>query len=85
MLTYWGFTSRKLGDVEAAMAWYDAALAANPDNLLARAYRGMAYVEMGDLTLARAELEDIWERGGAGGWPEAALAQAIATGVGVSY
>lgn len=84
-LTVLGFAHRKAGRVDLGMDLYARALAQNPDNLLVRAYRGMAYVEMAELALARAELAEIEARGGAGTWPALALAQAIRTGVGIAY
>ena len=83
--TYLGFVTRKGGDYEGALVHYAAALASDPSNTLALSYRGMAHVEAGRLDLARADLAAIWEAGGAGGWPEAALAEAIAKGVGIDY
>ena len=85
VLTYYGFVTRKLGDTDGGMAYYRAALDADPGLSLARAYMGMAFVEMGRTDLARAELVEIRMRDGRGGWPEVALAQAIATGLGTSY
>ncbi|MCX7888164.1 MAG: tetratricopeptide repeat protein [Rhodobacteraceae bacterium] len=85
VMTYRGFLNRKAGDIETGMMWYARALEVNPDNLLARSYRGQAFVEQGRLDLARLELAEIVARGGTGGWPERALRQAIATGQTVSY
>ncbi|MCY1125443.1 hypothetical protein OU426_01125 [Frigidibacter sp. RF13] len=85
VLTYLGFASRKAGHVEEGMGFYQAALAQNPDNLIARSYMGQAYVEMNEMELASLELDEIVARGGAGGWPERSLRQAIATGVTYSY
>ena len=81
VLTYWGFTHRKMGHAELGMAFYEKALSANPDNYLARSYKGQAHVEAGDLVLARSELVQIRKRGGAGTWAEQSLASAIETGV----
>ncbi|MEP2530971.1 tetratricopeptide repeat protein [Shimia sp.] len=81
VLTYWGFTHRNMGDLASGMSFYEKALNANPDNLLARSYKGQAHIEAGDLVLARAELLEIRERGGEGTWPEVSLATAIRTGV----
>ena len=80
VLTYWGFTHRRLGRMETALDYYDRALSKNPDNLLARSYLGLAHVEAGRIADARGQLREIRARGGAGSWPETALAQAIATG-----
>ena len=85
VLTYRGFIARKSGDFAAAEAFYAAALAQNPDNLLARSYRGQGLAEIGDLVAARAELTEIRKRDGRGTWPELALRLAIENGRGFSY
>lgn len=85
VLTYRGFVTRKLGDVEAGMAFYRAALEANPDNILARSYMGQALVEQGDTAAARVQLTEIRARGGEGSWAEAALFSAIVRGTGYTY
>ena len=77
VLAYKGFLSRKAGDFETAMTYYDAALTQNPDNLLARSYMGMAMAERGELELAQVQLQEIRARGGSGGWPEQALLAVI--------
>jgi tetratricopeptide (TPR) repeat protein len=64
VLTYMGFATRKLGDVEAALPLYGAALALNPDYSVARAYRGEAYLTKGEPEKARAELGEIERRCG---------------------
>lgn len=81
VLTYKGFLSRSMGDMEAGMAFYAAALEVNPDNLLARSYMGQAHVLMGDIELALVQLVEIGQRGGKGTWPELALLEAIETRV----
>lgn len=85
VLTYRGFLARKTGDMETGMAFYRAALAVNPDNLLVRSYMGQAFVEMGNLEAAREQLTEIRRRGGRTGWPEFALRSAIKQGKGYSY
>ncbi|MES2968561.1 MAG: tetratricopeptide repeat protein [Pseudomonadota bacterium] len=85
VLTYKGFVLRKAGRLEDSLAAYDAALTQNPDNLLARAYLGMAYVAMNELALASAQLDEIRARNGAGTRAEAALAAAITTGETLTY
>lgn len=85
VLTYMGFSTRSLGDMAAGMAYYDRALAADPDNLLARAYMGMAYLITGQTDRAAAQLSEIRARDGAGRWPEEALAAAIAQGAASGY
>ncbi|MDV7142101.1 tetratricopeptide repeat protein [Tropicimonas sp. TH_r6] len=83
--TYRGFIARKSGDVEAGMTYYQAALQINPDNLLVRSYMGQAFVEMGLLPEASAQLTEIRRRGGRSSWPEFALRSAIEQGKGFSY
>lgn len=84
-LTYYGFAHRKAGRVALGMAYYDAALAADPGNLLARSYMGQGHMASGNVVQAQAQLVQIRMRGGRGTWAEASLAQAIATGQGASY
>lgn len=85
VLTYRGFAHRKLGETARGMAYYQAALTANPDNLLARSYLGQAYAEAGDMVLARTELSEIRARGGRGTWAETALRLTLETGRGTAY
>jgi tetratricopeptide (TPR) repeat protein len=85
VLTYLGFANRKAGRLEEGLAYYAQALAVNPDNILARSYLGQAYVDMGEMQLASAELDQIRARGGMGSWAEASLSQALATGRTISY
>jgi len=56
VLNYMGFASRKLGRLDAALAYYNAALAIDPNHLGATEYLGELYIEMGDLGLARTQL-----------------------------
>ena len=85
VLTYWGFTYRKLGEVDRGMAFYRAALTENPANILARSYMGQALVEQGDLQGARHQLLKIREFNGKGTWAEVALYEAISTGTTYNY
>lgn len=85
VLTYKGFTERKLGNVEVAMVFYQKALDQNPDNILARSYMGQGMLDQGDKIGAVAQLREIQTRGGAGTWAERSLSQAIATGVTYSH
>ena len=80
VLTYWGFTHRKLGNAELAQAFYEKALSRNPDNLLARSYMAQGFITDGKLDAAIAEWREIKARGGEGTWAEVSLKQAIATG-----
>ena len=83
--TYLGFVHRQLGHDARALRHYTAALEADPDNVLARSYLGMAYVAWGEPDLARAELQQIRALGAAGSWPDRALARAIRTGFAPNY
>ncbi|MEM6728608.1 MAG: hypothetical protein AAF618_08925 [Pseudomonadota bacterium] len=83
--TYWGFTHRKMGNMDKAMQAYYAALVTNPDNLLVHSYMGQAYVEMGGMVMAQEQLTEIRARGGRESWPEKSLAWAIENGKGQSY
>lgn len=85
VLTYYGFATRKAGDVAAGMAFYEDALAVDPDMILARSYMGQAFVEQGKTELAKAQLTEIQARGGAGTWAEVSLSNAIKTGATYSY
>jgi len=85
VLTYWGFTHRKMGNSVLARSYYRRAIEANPDNILARSYMGQGYVEDGDTDAAIAQWREIKARGGVGSWAEAALREAIRTGLTYSY
>ena len=52
------------GRLEDGLAYYAEALAQTPDNIQARSYLEQAYVEMNELVLASAELDQIRLRGG---------------------
>lgn len=84
-LTYYGFAHRKAGRADLGMTYYTAALAADPDNILTRSYMGQGFVAAGDRAMAQVQLTEIRMRGGRGTWAEAALEQAIVTGLGTSY
>lgn len=64
VLTYIGFATRKQGDVEAALPIYAAALAKDPDFVVARAYLGEAYLTKNEPARAQAELSEIASRCG---------------------
>lgn len=80
VLTYWGFTHRKLGHAEQAQAYYERAIAQNPDNILARSYMAQGYVQAGRMDAAIAQWREIKARGGTGTWAETSLRQAIRSG-----
>ncbi len=85
VLTYWGFTHRKMGNIELANAYYEQAIATNPDNLLARSYMAQGFVAEGKTDLAIAQWREIKARGGEGTWAEASLREAIKTGLTYNY
>jgi len=85
VLTYWGFTYRKMGEAELANTYYQRAIETNPDNILARSYMGQGYVTEGKTELAIAQWREIKARGGEGTWAEASLREAIRTGLTYSY
>ena len=85
VLTYWGFTHRKLGNLELAQAYYDQALARDPDNILARSYMGQGLVQQGKYGAALIQWKEIRARGGDGTWAEASLRSALETGASYSY
>jgi tetratricopeptide (TPR) repeat protein len=64
ILNITGFATRKLGDIEGALAFYRRALALRPDYALAREYMGEALLAKGDVAAARAELGEIENRCG---------------------
>lgn len=77
ILTYKGFASRKAGDLEAGMSYYHAALAIDPNFILARSYMGQALAGAGDLRGAKAQLAEIKARGGRDTWAYASLKQTL--------
>ena len=77
ILNYKGFANRKAGRMAEGMAYYQAALAINPDYILARSYMGQALVSEGDFLAARDQLIEIEARGGRDTWAYAALEQAL--------
>ena len=79
-LTYLGFVARRAGDWDRAATAYQAAIARNPDNLMARSYFGQGLVSRGDMNAARAQLREIRLRGGRVSWPEIALRLSIERG-----
>lgn len=85
VLTYRGFTARKLGDVALANVYYQQAIDTNPDNILARSYMGQGFVASGDKVAAIGQLREIQARGGAGSWAETSLRSSIETGTTYNY
>lgn len=85
VLTYWGFTHRKMGNAEMAQAFYEQALSRNPDNMLARSYMAQGMIAEGKLDAAIAQWREIKARGGEGSWAEVSLRTAIKTGTTYNY
>jgi tetratricopeptide (TPR) repeat protein len=56
VLNYMGFASRKLGQLDDALAYYGEALAIDPNHLGANEYLGELYLQMGDVARARRQL-----------------------------
>ncbi len=59
VLNYLGYSHRKLGKMDAALGYYHAAVAQNPDFSLVREYLGEAYIQLGLLEKAREQLSEI--------------------------
>jgi tetratricopeptide (TPR) repeat protein len=55
-LTMIGYATRKLGNYDTGLAYYQKALALDPSNVNTHEYLGEAYAEKGKLDLAKAEL-----------------------------
>ena len=56
VLNYQGFASRRLGRFDAALGYYQAALALEPDHLGAHEYLGELYLQLGRFDDARRQL-----------------------------
>lgn len=64
IITYIGYSHRKLGHWDVAMGHYARALAINPDFVVARGYLGEAFVERGEHAKAAEQLDEIAKRCG---------------------
>ncbi|SHJ66480.1 Tetratricopeptide repeat-containing protein [Palleronia salina] len=73
------------GDAEAAQAILSDTVSASPDDLLARAHLGRAFIALGDIEAARAQLTEIRRRGGRASWPEFLLRSALGNGPRAGY
>ncbi|MGA7457020.1 MAG: hypothetical protein WBW51_06830, partial [Methyloceanibacter sp.] len=59
VLTYLGYSHRKLGNIDIGISLYMKALDIDPDNVDTREYLGEGYVSKGELDLAWLELVEI--------------------------
>jgi tetratricopeptide (TPR) repeat protein len=59
VLTMIGYSKRKLGNSDEGLAFYQRALAIEPNNVNTHEYLGEAYAEKGKLDLAKAELVKV--------------------------
>lgn len=64
ILNYLGYSTRKLGDVEAGLKYYQTALKADPDYTLVREYMGEAFLQLGQVEKAQEQLAEIKSRCG---------------------
>jgi len=58
-LTMIGYATRKLGNYDEGLAYYEKALALDPDNVNTHEYLGEAYAEKGKIDLAKIELAKV--------------------------
>ena len=81
VLNMTGYSNRKAGRFEVGIAYYQKALAIDPNFVLAREYLGEGYVTVGKIDLAQIQLAEIKNRAGVGSEEYKDLSKAIATGV----
>ncbi len=79
VLNYLGYSNRKAGRLDVGIAYYQKALAIDPDFVLAREYLGEGYVAAGKIDLAKIELAEIKKRCGVACEEYKDLAEVIAT------
>ena len=79
VLNYLGYAHRKAGMIEAGIAYYQQALAIDPDYVLVREYLGEGYVAAGKVELARQQLKEIATRCGTNCEEYQQLAEVIAS------
>ena len=75
---YKGFNARKIGNTEAAFAFYEKALSLDPEYSLARSYYGQGLLKSGDRVGAYKQLQAIKAAGDKNTWAYAALRNAFA-------
>lgn len=66
VLNYLGYSHRKQGRIQVGLGYYEEALRIDPDFTLARSYMGEAYLQLGEVGSARAQLREIADRCGTG-------------------
>lgn len=57
--TMMGYAERKMGNYKLSLSYYEKALKLEPNNVNAHEYLGEAYVEQGELDLAKSELGKV--------------------------
>jgi hypothetical protein len=77
VLNYIGYTTRKLGDVDKGLEYYQRALTLDPNYTRAREYLGEGYLQKGDLDKAKEQLVEIADRCGGSCEDYAMLEKAI--------
>ncbi len=80
VLTMIGYSFRKSGNWDAGVAYYDRALAIDPNNVNTREYLGEAYLAKGRIDLAQEQLDTIEAIAGTDSEQYMELAFAIAEG-----
>jgi tetratricopeptide (TPR) repeat protein len=80
VLTYLGYSHRKLGNIDLGISLYKKALDIDPDNVDTREYLGEGYVSKGELDLAWLELVEIEKRCGTTCVEYRALEKALRSG-----
>jgi tetratricopeptide (TPR) repeat protein len=80
VLTYLGYSHRKLGDIDLGISLYKRALDIDPENVNTREYLGEGYVSKGELDLAWLELVEIEKRCGTTCVEYQALEKALRSG-----
>jgi len=64
VLNYLGYSHRKSGRISVGLGYYQEALRIDPDYVLAREYLGEAYLQLGNVTAAKGQLDEIANRRG---------------------